>query len=37
MDWIDVHNQTADSYSNGLISLPIDQKKKLFRVKKKDG
>ena len=37
MDWIDVHNQTADSYSNGLISLPIDEKKKLFRVKKKDG
>jgi len=35
--WVDVHNQTADSNEDGLISLPMDQKKKLLRVIKKDG
>ena len=35
--WVDVHNQTADSNEDGLISLPMDQKKKLLRVMKKDG
>ena len=35
-DWVDVHSQTADSSDDGLISLPMDQKKKLLRVMKKD-
>ena len=35
-DWVDVQSQTADSSDDGLISLPMDQKKKLFRVMKKD-
>ena len=34
-DWVDVHSQTADSSDDGLISLPMDQKKKLLRVMKK--
>ena len=35
-EWVDVHSQTADSSDDGSISLPMDQKKKLLRVMKKD-